>query len=107
MMGAAFLKMPSLLLTEEEAKQLANAITRVSELYEVPLMDEKTRAWLNLSIVGFQVYGTRVVAAMAERKKKQPAPPPMVITPFRHREAAPPPPETINAVAEEVTIAHA
>lgn len=92
MMGASLLKMPSLILTDEEAKHLATAITRVSELYEVPILDEKTRAWLNLSMVGFEVYGTRIVAHMAERKKKQPAPPPMVITPFRPPQHQPPPP---------------
>lgn len=102
MMGAAVLKIPSLALTEEEAKRLATAITRVTELYEVPILDEKTRAWLNLSIVGFEVYGTRVVAAMAERKKKEPAPPPMVITPFRPITPPRPPQEPIEAFAQEV-----
>ena len=97
-MGAALLKMPDLALTEEEAKHLATAITRVSELYELPLLDEKTRAWMNLGIVGFEVYGTRIVAHMAERKKKQPAPPPMVITPFRPPQHHPPPtPPPIDA----------
>lgn len=102
MMGASLLKMPSLVLTEEEAKHLANAITRVTELYEVPILDEKTRAWLNLSMVGFEVYGTRIVAAMADRKKKQPAPPPMVITPFRPQREAPPPPVVEGFVDVEV-----
>jgi len=98
LMGAALLKMPDLALTEEEAKHLATAITRVSELYELPLLDEKTRAWMNLGIVGFEVYGTRIVAHMAERKKKQPAPPPMVITPFRPPQHHPPPtPPPIDA----------
>ncbi len=104
MMGAAMLKMPSLMITEEESKQLSTAITRVSELYEMPLMDEKTRAWLNLGIVGFQVYGTRVMAEMAERKKKRPAPPPMVISPFRTPPPAPAPPPTMNGFTGEEVI---
>jgi hypothetical protein len=102
MMAASLLKTPSLVLTEEEAKHLATAITRVTELYEVPILDEKTRAWLNLSMVGFEVYGTRIVAAMAERKKKQPAPPPMVITPFRPTPTPPrPSQEPIEGFVEE------
>lgn len=102
MMGASLLKTPSLVLTEEEAKHLATAITRVTELYEVPILDEKTRAWLNLSMVGFEVYGTRIVAAMAERKNKQPAPPPMVITPFRPAPTpSRPPQDPIEAFVEE------
>src|SRR5579864_2083799 len=92
LMGASLLKMPSLILTEDEAKRLAESITRVTELYDVPIMDEKTRAWLNLSIVGFEVYGTRIIAEMAERRKKQPAPPPMVISPMRPPQHPPPPP---------------
>ena len=92
LMGASLLKMPSLVLTEDEAKRLAESITRVTELYDVPIMDEKTRAWLNLSIVGFEVYGTRIIAEMAERRKKQPSPPPMVITPMRPPQHPPPPP---------------
>jgi hypothetical protein len=96
-MGASLLKMPSLVLTEEESKRLATAITRVTELYEVPILDEKTRAWLNLGIVGVEVYGTRIVAEMNERKKRQPAPPPMVIQPIRpHREAPPPAPPIVE-----------
>ena len=107
LMGASLLKVPDLALTEEEAKHLAAAITRVTELYEVPLMDEKTRAWFNLGIVGFEVYGTRIVAHMAERKKKQPAPPPMVITPFRPQpQPAPPPPNPIEGFVAPVQNDH-
>jgi len=98
MMGASLLKMPSLVLTEEEAKHLATAITRVTELYDVPIMDEKTRAWMNLGIVGFELYGTRIIAEMAERRKKRPAPPPMVIPPFRPQQHPPPPPPQQNPI---------
>lgn len=101
MMAASLLKVPSFIITEEESKRLAIAITRVTELYELPILDEKTRAWLNLGIVGFEVYGTRIVAEMNERKKKQPAPPPMVITPIRPHREPPPPPPTVEAVYAE------
>lgn len=70
MMGAAFLKSPQLIITEDEAKQLSDAVTRVTELYDVPLMDEKSRAWVNLAMVGASVYGTRVAAVFVERKRK-------------------------------------
>jgi hypothetical protein len=71
MMGAALVKNPVLVLTEDESKQLAAAITRVTELYDVPLLDEKTRAWLNLGIVGVQVYGTRITSVIVDKKKSK------------------------------------
>ena len=90
-MGAVLLKAPGLAITEDEAKMLASAAARVSEQYDVPLLDEKTRAWLNLAMAATQVYGTRIVAVVVEKKKKAPAPPPMVLTPFR---TPPPPPQS-------------
>jgi hypothetical protein len=69
MMGASFLKIPELMLEETEAKQLSDAVSRVSELYEIPLMDERTMAWVNLAIVAGGIYGPRVVAAKMNRKK--------------------------------------
>lgn len=71
-MGATLVKNPTLVLTEDESKQLAAAITRVTELYDVPLLDEKTRAWINLGIVGVQVYGTRITSVIVDKKKKAP-----------------------------------
>lgn len=72
-MAAAFLKVEELQITEEESKQLGEAITRVTELYEIPMLDEKTAAWLNLGMVAVGVYGTRATAMMFSQKKKQPA----------------------------------
>ena len=73
MLGAA-LSAPELMMTEEESRDIADAATRVTELYEMPLLDEKTLAWANLGIVMGRVYGTRAVAIMArvksERKNK-------------------------------------
>jgi len=70
LMGAAFLKVPELMLTEDESKQLGDAVTRVTELYEVPLMDEKTLAWVNLAIVASGIYGPRTVAVVVNKKKE-------------------------------------
>lgn len=67
-MGAAYLSLPGLALTEAEANNLAGAIVRVTELYDVPGMSEQSRAWINLGIVGSSVYGTRIAAAMMAAK---------------------------------------
>jgi hypothetical protein len=80
-MGAAVVKAPEFALTEEESKQLAAAITRVTDLYDVPLLDEKSRAWLNLGIVGVQIYGTRGAAVILESKRKRAAKPSVVQMP--------------------------
>lgn len=68
-MLAAFLKVPGLAITEDESKKLAAAITRVTDLYDVPMLDEKTRAWINLTLVGVEVYGTRAATVLVERKR--------------------------------------
>ena len=91
------------MLTEDESKRLASAITRVSELYEVPFLDEKSRAWINLGLVGVEVYGTRITAAMVERKKKPPAP--QIVRPFEHSpRPSPPPPQPIDAYNTEEVV---
>jgi hypothetical protein len=91
-MGAFWFEMPSLILEDEETKNLAEAITRVSQLYDVPMLDEKTRAWLNLGMVGANVYGTRVIAEILRRRRENtPAPPPMVLTPFPKQQHQPGP----------------
>jgi hypothetical protein len=76
-MGAVLLRSPAFVITEEEAKLLADSITRVTELYDVPLMDEKSRAWLNLGMASVEVYGTRIAAIVMESKRK-----PQIIRPF-------------------------
>jgi len=81
MMCSSLLTIPSLSITENESEQLATAINRVIELFEIPMLDEKTRAWINLGMVGVRVYGTRVTAAIVERKKEPPAPQPLIISP--------------------------
>ena len=86
-MLAVLAKNPMIELTEGEAKKLGQAVERVTELYEVPLLDERSRAWINLGLVGFEVYGTRIIATMAEKKPKTPAP----VTQIRPHQAHPGP----------------
>lgn len=77
-MLSALMKQPSLILTEEEAEKLANAVNAVAELYDTPFLDERTRAWLNASMVAAEVYGTRLAASYFESKRK-----PHVVTPIK------------------------
>ena len=59
-------------LSKDESDALGAAVTRVSQLYEIPLMSEKAMAWLNLSMVMGSVYGTRfMVASMQSKQAKQ------------------------------------
>ena len=93
-MLAAFLKQPTFVITEAEASKLAAAVTRVSELYEVPMLDERSRAWLGLGMAGVEVYGTRLAAAVVEAKKR-----PHVVTPIKPAAAAEPRPTIIDQQA--------
>lgn len=77
LIGASFLKVPQLELSEDEAAKLGKAVSRVSELYDMPLMDEKTQAFVNLAMVGASIYGPRFMsyrldAQTKARKKVQP-----------------------------------
>jgi hypothetical protein len=89
MMLALYTKHPEIMLTDEESAILAAGINRVTELYELPILDEKSRAWMNLVMVGFQVYGTRIVTAVVE-KKKTPRPQPQVVPARPHQAPATP-----------------
>lgn len=66
------LKVDELTITPEESKQLAEAITAVTELYDVPLASEKTIAWVNLAMVVGAVEGTRIAALLINKKKAGP-----------------------------------
>ena len=63
LMASNFLRIPELALTEDESKLLSAAVLRVSELYELPLLNEKAMAWINLTLVAGTIYGPRIVAA--------------------------------------------
>lgn len=104
--GAALIKEPVFAITEEEAAILSKGITRVSDLYDVPFVDEKTRAWLNLTMALGQVYGPRVATVIINKKKKSPAPPPLVIAPFHPQRAQPQTqPSTIDGEQHEAEAA--
>jgi hypothetical protein len=69
---ASMFKSEVFAITEDEATRLGGAITRVTELYDIPLLTDKQQAWLNLAIVGCSVYGPRIVASGVLRKKSGP-----------------------------------
>ncbi len=78
MMLAAITKVEELELDQNEAKRLAEAVTRVNKLYGGFVLSEKTMAWINLGMAGCTVYGPRMVAYSARNKKdkdKKHAPP--------------------------------
>jgi hypothetical protein len=56
-------------LTEDEAKEMSGAVTRVTELYDIQIIPEKQMAWLSLAMVGASVYGPRIVATGNKKKK--------------------------------------
>jgi hypothetical protein len=68
---ATALKEESIELSPDEAEKLAKSITRLTELYgNIPGMDEKTRAWVNLGITTSTIYGTRIIAAKMRKPKR-------------------------------------
>lgn len=71
MMGAMFVNQPTLMLEQQEAKQLSEAITAVTELYELPFLDEKSQAWAALGFCVATIYAPRIVAMVNENKKKK------------------------------------
>jgi hypothetical protein len=74
MMGATLLKVPEMVMSEPEAKNLSEAIARVASHYDVGA-SEKTLAWVNLAVVAGGLYGTRAYAyhlrLKAEAAQKQ------------------------------------
>jgi hypothetical protein len=92
--GAFILKTPQLALDESESKQLADAISQVSELYDVPI-DPRAVAWGNLIMVAGTIYVPRIIAIKNEAK---------------HNKASNKRPEPNNVVhlgVHDVTAAHA
>lgn len=70
MMGASFLGIPQLVLDEDEAKRMGEAVARVTELYDVPMMSEEARAWTNLALVSGAIYGPRFISYSLDKKTK-------------------------------------
>jgi hypothetical protein len=58
------------LITDEESTELADAVTRVTQLYDIQIMPEKQMAWLNLGLVGCAIYGPRVMTVARKPRKK-------------------------------------
>lgn len=95
--AAAVSKVPELAIAEPEAKQLAAAIGRVSDLYDYGA-SERTLAWVNLAVCAGGIYGTRLFAYQMRiraedlAKKALPAPRPSVLpfvgSPFASQNAA-------------------
>lgn len=81
MIIATAMSSPTIELTDEESEKLARAITNVTEQYEMPILDPRSRAWMYLGLVGFELYGSRAIAAWAERSKHKPQP----VTPMKHQ----------------------
>jgi hypothetical protein len=94
MIGATLAHAPGWAITEEESAKLATAITNVTQFYEVPILDEKGRAWLSLGMVAFEVYGSRAVTAIMQAKQKPRTAEPAAanIRPMRPAPGPPPPP---------------
>lgn len=69
------LKIDKLKLAENEAEQLSKAITRVTSLYDVPLLSEKQRAWGGLIFTAGCIYLPRLKKDKdnATEKQQQPA----------------------------------
>jgi hypothetical protein len=69
-MLAAMAKAPAWAITLEESAKLSDSINTVTALYDVAILDERSRAWLGLAMTGAEVYGTRIAAAIIEANKK-------------------------------------
>jgi hypothetical protein len=66
--GSSMVGAEELALTEDESSKLAEAMTKVSQLYDVPLMSEKTAAWIGLAFAAGSIYGPRVIAVRARHR---------------------------------------
>jgi hypothetical protein len=82
LMGASFLKMPEFAITEAEAKNLADATERVTALYDLSLLSEKTVAWIHLTIIAAGTYGPRYVAVSTRKKEAKIPVAPAPVSPF-------------------------
>lgn len=61
MMMAGAIKVPELSLTQDESKQLANAIAEVNSHYNIAI-DPKVMAWIGLSTTCVSIYAPRIAA---------------------------------------------
>lgn len=78
-MGATFLHAPEFVLSEDEAKQLADAIQQVNNLYDIPVIPPWVTAYANLGITAVGIYGPRIVAMKFREKKSREIAKPVVV----------------------------
>lgn len=69
--AGSLLKMPSIKISKESCNDLAEAIMQVTELYEIPLLDEKGMAWANLAATAVKVYIFNGEATVIKDEKNQ------------------------------------
>jgi hypothetical protein len=67
---AGIAKTPELALDPGEGKLLAQGMIDVAKFYPV-VVDPKTLAWINLSMIAGTVYGTRIFAIAAKQSAKK------------------------------------
>ena len=73
-MGASFLKIPELMISESESEALAKSVARVAEFYDFAILSDEAMAWVNLAMVAGGIYGPRFVAAtLRPSEEKKPA----------------------------------
>jgi hypothetical protein len=70
-MGATFIHIPELVLTENESKTLAKAIEAVTDQYDFSILPEKYMVWVNLAVCAGGIYGPRIGAHLLNQKRKK------------------------------------
>jgi hypothetical protein len=68
-MLSKIVSMEELAIEPDEAKQLAEALDRVNELYDFSALSPKAMAWINLLTVAGGIYGPRVLAVSLKPSK--------------------------------------
>ena len=71
-MLAALLDTEELMLNQQEAGNLADAVERVEQFYTQSVLGDEATAWLNLAIVCAITYGPRYMAYSKRKKRSQP-----------------------------------
>ena len=69
-MLAAMAKAPAWAITLEESAKLSDSINTVTALYDVGILDERSRAWLGLAMTAAEVYGTRIATEVIKANKR-------------------------------------
>lgn len=71
MLLAGILKAPSMVLTDQEARALAEATINVSRHYPQFQAAQKTIDWINLGTIVVLTYGTRIMAASKRNRDER------------------------------------